>query len=327
MMRRKKDRDVESYHICRRSSNPKVGGSNPTGRACLTTTYDESPTHQDSLAHTLPTFSTADPDLALIVSVWDRLADECKRVLIEMVYANLPTDTTTGPTLTLVANSAGASETRASLRWRFYPTQTPAQRPLTGIRHQCHCWVYPNQGSRASTGRQLGSGLVEAAGQLPGADPLRPALSRNPPPLVSLDGGQLGGAWLVEGRCQGPGPMGRSIPECGAYTGNMDTTSAMPMLGLSSAQTPPILSPDQSPIFRGEAVPKKPATKRPTGSSRHPVPTQPNAITNRGSAQWKEWLESFAAKMRSKPTAVIDLALAKLAEQERFSEPPPRIPS
>jgi hypothetical protein len=29
--------------------------------------------------------------------------------------------------------------------------------------------------------------------------------------------------------------------------------------------------------------------------------------------------------MRSKPTAVIDLALAKLAQQEGFREPPPRI--
>lgn len=67
----------------------------------------------------------------------------------------------------------------------------------------------------------------------------------------------------------------------------------------------------------------KPADKRTApGSS-----TQPNAITIRGSAEWKGWLEEFAAKLRSKPTAVIDLALAKLAEQERFTEPPPRMPS
>ena len=72
---------------------------------------------------------------------------------------------------------------------------------------------------------------------------------------------------------------------------------------------------------------KKPTAKRSTSSSRQPVATQPNAITIRGSAGWKGWLEAFAAKMRSKPTAVIDLALAKLAEQERFTEPPPRMPS
>jgi hypothetical protein len=55
--------------------------------------------------------------------------------------------------------------------------------------------------------------------------------------------------------------------------------------------------------------------------------TQPNAITIRGSEEWKDWLDQFAAKMRSKPTAVIDLALAKLAQQEGFREPPPRMTS
>jgi len=42
------------------------------------------------LAHTLPTSHVEDPDLALIVGLWDRLADECKRRLIEMVRANMP---------------------------------------------------------------------------------------------------------------------------------------------------------------------------------------------------------------------------------------------
>jgi len=31
------------------------------------------------------------PDLALIIGVWDRLADECKRQLIDVVRVNLPT--------------------------------------------------------------------------------------------------------------------------------------------------------------------------------------------------------------------------------------------
>jgi hypothetical protein len=47
-------------------------------------------THQDSLAHALPTLSTADLDLAFILSVWDRLASEIKCRLVEMVQANLP---------------------------------------------------------------------------------------------------------------------------------------------------------------------------------------------------------------------------------------------
>jgi len=38
----------------------------------------------------LPTpLPSEDPDLALIVGIWDRLADEWKRVLIEMVRSNL----------------------------------------------------------------------------------------------------------------------------------------------------------------------------------------------------------------------------------------------
>lgn len=53
----------------------------------------------------------------------------------------------------------------------------------------------------------------------------------------------------------------------------------------------------------------------------------PNAITIRGTEEWKGWLDRFAAKMRSKPTAIIDLALARLAEHEKFEEPPPRMKS
>jgi hypothetical protein len=43
------------------------------------------------LAHTLPTSHVEDPDLALIVGVWDRLADEIKRRVVEIIVANLPT--------------------------------------------------------------------------------------------------------------------------------------------------------------------------------------------------------------------------------------------
>ncbi len=107
----------------------------------------------------------------------------------------------------------------------------------------------------------------------------------------------------------------------------MSTTSALPMPGLPTAHAASILSPNDGPLFQGAAVAKKPTAKRVSRSSSQPVPTQPNAITIRGSAEWKAWLEAFAAKMRSKPTAIIDLGLAKLAAQEGFSEPPPRIPS
>jgi hypothetical protein len=65
--------------------------------------------------------------------------------------------------------------------------------------------------------------------------------------------------------------------------------------------------------------PKKKTAAAPKGG------TQPNVLTMRGSVEWKDWLDRFAARMRTKPTALLDLALAKLAEQERFPEPPPRM--
>ena len=103
------------------------------------------------------------------------------------------------------------------------------------------------------------------------------------------------------------------------------------ILGLPTAHAPSILDPNEGSVFEGIAVAKrpssKPTAKRASSSLHQPVPTQPNAISIRGSAEWKEWLEAFAAKMRSKPTAIIDLGLAKLAAQEGFPEPPPRIPS
>ena len=48
---------------------------------------------QTSFAHALPTSHIEDPDLALIVGVWDRLADECKARLIEVIRENLPSET------------------------------------------------------------------------------------------------------------------------------------------------------------------------------------------------------------------------------------------
>jgi integrase len=44
--------------------------------------------HQQSLAHALPTSHREDPDLVLIVGLWDTLTDECKRRLIEIVQAD-----------------------------------------------------------------------------------------------------------------------------------------------------------------------------------------------------------------------------------------------
>jgi hypothetical protein len=62
---------------------PKKGDSNPTESIILRQIISDA-------AHALPTSRVEDPDLALIVGLWDRLADECKRRLIEIVRANPP---------------------------------------------------------------------------------------------------------------------------------------------------------------------------------------------------------------------------------------------
>jgi len=81
--------------------------------------------------------------------------------------------------------------------------------------------------------------------------------------------------------------------------------------------------------FEGDTVATKKRTAtvkaKPAPAPEVPKGTQPNAITIRGSVEWQDWLKRFSGKMRVKPTALIDLALAKLAEQERFVEPPSRM--
>ncbi len=44
-------------------------------------------THQESLAHTLPTSRGEDADLALIVGVWDRLPEDVRAAIVAMVKA------------------------------------------------------------------------------------------------------------------------------------------------------------------------------------------------------------------------------------------------
>jgi hypothetical protein len=102
----------------------------------------------------------------------------------------------------------------------------------------------------------------------------------------------------------------------------MDTTSSLRMLSVPDAHALLILSLGTSSVSEGDDVATK---KQPAKRAKKIVPSQPIAITIRGSSDWKGWLEEFAARMRTKPTAVIDLALAKLAHQEGFREPPPRI--
>jgi len=64
----------------------KLPGQDSPHRNSLSGQAEE--THRETLSHILP---TSDPDLAFIMETWDRLADECKRRLIEVIRENLPT--------------------------------------------------------------------------------------------------------------------------------------------------------------------------------------------------------------------------------------------
>ena len=73
-----------------RTSNPKVVGSNPTGRASVATTYDDSGSHQESLAHALLT--SLPTDLAEVVERWQSLTPEIRAEVFGLIRVNLPKD-------------------------------------------------------------------------------------------------------------------------------------------------------------------------------------------------------------------------------------------
>lgn len=73
-------------------------------------------------------------------------------------------------------------------------------------------------------------------------------------------------------------------------------------------------------------VPKSEATRPgPRKRGRPPKATQSNALSVRGSEEWRGWLAEFAEARRTTPTGVIDQALAALAKADKFKAPPPRI--
>ncbi len=80
-------RSTQSFHGPRRWME---GGKVLVGGFPTNVVNTRETTHRQSLAHALPTCQVEDPDLAFIVAGWDRLADGCKRVLIETARANLP---------------------------------------------------------------------------------------------------------------------------------------------------------------------------------------------------------------------------------------------
>jgi hypothetical protein len=47
-------------------------------------------------------------------------------------------------------------------------------------------------------------------------------------------------------------------------------------------------------------------------------------VAVRCKATWKDWLQRFADRERTTPTALIDKGLAELAQRLKFEEPPKR---
>ncbi len=74
-------------------------------------------THQETLSHALPTLHTEDQDLALIVGLWDRLADQIKTRLIDIIKENVPSEDWPAPPM--VRALTGPSDERRDLG---YPT-------------------------------------------------------------------------------------------------------------------------------------------------------------------------------------------------------------
>jgi hypothetical protein len=50
----------------------------------------------------------------------------------------------------------------------------------------------------------------------------------------------------------------------------------------------------------------------------------PNIISIRGTTEWRDWLDRFAAHQRITPTALVDQALTEAARRAGFDDPPPR---
>ncbi len=67
---------------------PALSGPDSPHRNSLSGQAEE--TRRETLSHALPTSQTEDTDLALIVGIWDRLADEIKARLIEIIQESLP---------------------------------------------------------------------------------------------------------------------------------------------------------------------------------------------------------------------------------------------
>lgn len=76
------------------TTEPKVTGSNPVGCIDRTRTYGDSTTHQETLAHTLPTSLTT--DLAEVVESWHSLPPEIRAEVLGLIRSGSPMEPTEG---------------------------------------------------------------------------------------------------------------------------------------------------------------------------------------------------------------------------------------
>lgn len=75
------------------------------------------------------------------------------------------------------------------------------------------------------------------------------------------------------------------------------------------------------------ALPKKPALSATKAATKLNSQTarQKNVLAVRGTEQWKEWLDGFAASKGMPVTVLVDHALRELAKREGYPAPPTRV--
>jgi len=73
----------------------------------------------------------------------------------------------------------------------------------------------------------------------------------------------------------------------------------------------------------GSTMAKK-RTNKPGPKPAAPGEQREDIVAVRCRTVWKEWLQEFADRERSTPTALIDQALAESAAKRAFREPPKR---
>ena len=76
--------------------------------------------------------------------------------------------------------------------------------------------------------------------------------------------------------------------------------------------------------FGATALARKKTTRREPDPEPEKWLRQPFAVQVRGTPEWKEWVEELAEYNRQKVAGLVDTALARLAKEIGFRDPPKR---